>query len=138
MSMIQRALLLALALVIGSSAWQLNRGTRRAFAAIAFASSLATTTPTRSIFLPHAAFAAEEVVMSDEERVAQEKERTIRKLARQKEKAGVVAGSNANTDASQEDSYAGSLKREMAKQEKQKKSKSDRARDLCEQLGRGC
>jgi hypothetical protein len=38
-----------------------------------------------------------------------------------------------------EDSYAGSLKKEKAKQEAQnKKSKADRRKDLCETLGRGC
>ena len=35
-------------------------------------------------------------------------------------------------------SYLGSLQKEKMKQEARKKSKAERARDLCETLGRGC
>lgn len=37
-----------------------------------------------------------------------------------------------------DESYANSLKKEQAKQDARKKSKSARAKDLCETLGRGC
>ena len=35
-------------------------------------------------------------------------------------------------------SYLGSLQKEKLKQEARKKSKLERAKDLCETLGRGC
>ena len=58
---------------------------------------------------------------------------------RQPKKVGVVSISpDLKQSSSDDESYANSLKREQAKQEARKKTKSERARDLCETLGRGC
>ena len=51
----------------------------------------------------------------------------------------VVQIQNGNSKGGDEDlTYLGKLKKEQAKQEGRKKSKTDRAKDLCETLGRGC
>lgn len=41
-------------------------------------------------------------------------------------------------DSSDDESYLSSLQREQKKQEARKKSKTQRSKDLCESLGRGC
>lgn len=43
-----------------------------------------------------------------------------------------------NVDEGNPTSYANSLKREQIKQDGMKKTKAERAIDLCERLGRGC
>eukprot|EP00607_Mallomonas_marina_P002833 CAMPEP_0182427726 /NCGR_PEP_ID=MMETSP1167-20130531/19014_1 /TAXON_ID=2988 /ORGANISM="Mallomonas Sp, Strain CCMP3275" /LENGTH=81 /DNA_ID=CAMNT_0024610167 /DNA_START=243 /DNA_END=488 /DNA_ORIENTATION=+ len=60
-------------------------------------------------------------------------ERVQRKLALQKKSNG-----SENIKEGDEETYGASLKRERAKQDAMKKSKSARAKDLCETLGRGC
>lgn len=55
--------------------------------------------------------------------------RVQRKLAKQRELSG---GSDSDG------SYLSSFKKEQAKQKAQKRSKAQKARDLCESLGRGC
>eukprot|EP01039_Chlorochromonas_danica_P005592 gene5592-6156_t len=55
--------------------------------------------------------------------------RVLRKISLQKEKGGNEG----------EESYLDTLKREKGKQDvMRKKSKSERSKDMCEALGRGC
>lgn len=57
----------------------------------------------------------------------------------QKKSSVLKAGSVGGVPASDEDrSYSNSLKKEQAIQESRKKSKAERARDMCEMMGRGC
>ncbi len=63
-----------------------------------------------------------------------ENDRVQRKIKKQLAASGVTNDNVGGKD----DSYRNSLKREQAKQEGMKKSKSQRAKDLCESLGRGC
>jgi hypothetical protein len=66
------------------------------------------------------------VQLSDDEAAS----RVQRKLERQRQSSGSITDDNG--------SYSKSLQREKAKQDARKKSKADRAKDLCETLGRGC
>lgn len=56
------------------------------------------------------------------------------RVRRKLEKQARASGSEGKVD----DSYLGSLSREKTKQERLKKGKSERGKDLCEMLGRGC
>lgn len=67
---------------------------------------------------------------SDVSTSSSEEERVRRKL----EKQARASGSEGKVD----DTYLGSLSREKSKQEKLKKTKGERSKDLCEMLGRGC
>lgn len=53
-------------------------------------------------------------------------------------KAVVIKNGNSNGKGEEDLTYLGKLKKEQAKQEGRKKSKTERAKDLCETLGRGC
>ena len=62
-----------------------------------------------------------------------EEDRVQRKLLRQQQQR-----EGKSVSAESDGSYLGSLKKEQFKQEQRKKSKVERAKDLCETLGRGC
>ena len=62
-----------------------------------------------------------------------EEDRVQRKLLRQQQQR-----EGKSISAESDGSYLGSLKKEQFKQEQRKKSKVERAKDLCETLGRGC
>jgi hypothetical protein len=70
-----------------------------------------------------------EINMSKEDEAA----RIQRKLAKQRAMSG-----QGDDKRNENKSYAESLKKEKAKQDAAKKTKAQRARDLCETLGRGC
>lgn len=70
------------------------------------------------------------LVNSDGE-LSKEEERVKRKLALQNKDTPVSVSSD-------DDSFSASFQREQAKQNARKKTKTERARDLCESLGRGC
>ena len=73
----------------------------------------------------------EEKVSTSVSSSSSEEERVRRKL----EKQARASGSEGQV---KDDSYLGSLSREKNKQEKLKKAKGERGKDLCEMLGRGC
>jgi hypothetical protein len=61
-----------------------------------------------------------------------EEARVKRKLALQQKEAPIVLSDDG------EETYGNRLQREQAKQNARKKTKTERAKDLCESLGRGC
>ena len=73
--------------------------------------------------------AASEVIKTND---LTEEDRVKRKLLKQQQSRG-SSGTSQN-----EGSYLESLQKEKLKQDQQKKTKAQRARDLCETLGRGC
>ena len=71
-----------------------------------------------------------DAVNDDKSIVNSEEDRIKRKLIRQQSKGESITESDG--------SYFGSLQKEKVKQDQQKRSKAQRAKDLCETLGRGC
>lgn len=54
-------------------------------------------------------------------------------------KSGIVMGTTTKETVVADDrSYSNSLKKEQAIQESRKKTKAERAKDMCEMMGRGC
>ena len=77
-----------------------------------------------------------------------EQVRVLRKLQLQNKITTTTAGSinnsndldksNSNPSDTDDTSYLNSLRKEQGKQQSMKKTKAQRAKDLCESLGRGC
>lgn len=72
-----------------------------------------------------------------------EQARVLRKLQLQNKSSTTTDNSNSiqerdSTPRENDESYLNSLRKEQGKQQSMKKTKAQRAKDLCESLGRGC
>jgi len=91
---------------------------------------------------------ATSISSSDSDLTDIEQARVLRKIQLQNKSSTTTATNNNSNNSNQsrdssipqenDESYLNSLRKEQGKQQSMKKTKAQRAKDLCESLGRGC
>eukprot|EP01041_Mallomonas_annulata_P013770 gene13770-29285_t len=114
----------------------LNIANRKFSGMSCFRASIASVVMLSTFSLPVNAVMIDSITTSEivEQRQSTEEDRVKRKLELQRKSSGETEQVTSND----EEGYMGSLQREKVKQQAMKKSKAQRAKDMCETLGRGC